>query len=230
MVAASAAGTLPPRSLRYADLHRVILDSWPLGPGAHPVSGLIAEVEAEYRGLPEPSDRPGAGFRIALREDAPRIVDLVNAAYRGVGGRKGWTTEEHLVEGMRIEREELLAMMADPSSTFLLAVNEKGEILGSVHLRREPESTCYLGMLSVDPGGQAAGVGRALLEESELLAIAWGCARMRITVLEVRHELLAYYARRGYELTGRSHEFPTSDRSRPKVAGLRLVELMKPLP
>lgn len=168
-------------------------------------------------------------FRAATLADVDAIVPLVNAAYRGVGGERGWTTEEHLVEGMRAERGEILAMMAAPDSHFELALDEDGALLGSVHLRGEPDGACYLGMLSVDPRLQAKGVGRALLARSEELARAWGRSRMRITVLEVRSELLSYYERRGYHPTGRSVAFPQTARSRLKVPGVRLVELEKPL-
>lgn len=164
-------------------------------------------------------------FRVAVESDAPAIVRLVNAAYRGTEGVKGWTTEEHLVEGMRVVAPELLEMMR--GSHFELAL-EGEAIVGSVHLRREG-SSCYLGMLSVDPGRQTAGIGRALLDRGEEIARGWGCERMRITVLDVRKELLAYYGRRGYRPTGRAFDFPKTDRSHLKVPGIRLLEMEKPL-
>lgn len=168
-------------------------------------------------------------FRPAVPADVAAIVSLVNRAYRGVGGARGWTTEEHLVEGLRTESGELLAMMTAPGARFELALDDDGRILGSVHLRHEEVSSCYLGMLSVDPSLQATGVGRALLVRSEEIAREWGCARVRISVFDVRDELLAYYARRGYQPTGNSRAFPETARSRLKVPGLRLVELEKRL-
>ena len=166
-------------------------------------------------------------FRQATPDDVDAIVRIVNAAYRGTEGVKGWTTEEHLVEGMRIVAPELLAMMSAPGSRFELAI-EGEAIVGSVHLRREG-SSCHLGMLSVDPARQAAGLGRALLARGETIAREWGCERMRISVLDVRKELLAYYERRGYRATGHAHAFPSSERSHLKVAGIRLLEMEKPL-
>ena len=49
----------------------------------------------------------------------------------------------------------------------------------------------------VEPASQARGVGRALLARSEELARGWGASRMRMTVISVRAELIAYYERRG---------------------------------
>lgn len=168
-------------------------------------------------------------FRAASPADVDRIVTIVNAAYRGTGGANGWTTEAHLVEGARAERNELLTMMTAPGARFELALADDAAILGSVFLRREAGDVCYLGMLSVDPLRQAAGVGKALLERSESLARSWGCRRISMTVLESRVELHGYYARRGYRPTGRSEAFPVTGRSRLKVPGLRLLELEKAL-
>lgn len=165
-------------------------------------------------------------FRAAMASDIGAMVPLINAAYRGAGDKRGWTTEEHLVEGARAEPEELREMMGASNARFELAIDDGGALLGSVHLRNEG-SSCYLGMLSVDPRQQARGVGRTMLERGEAIAREWGCERMRISVLEVRAELLAYYERRGYRRTGRSFEFPTTNRSSPKIAGIRLVELEK---
>lgn len=157
------------------------------------------------------------------------MVPLINAAFRGTQGANGWTTEAHLVEGMRAEPGELATTMANPDARFELAHDDAGALLGCVYLRREPDAVCYLGMLSVDPTRQTGGVGSALMLHSESLARGWGCACMRITIIDARPELRAYYERRGYTLTGRSDPFPTTKRSRPKVEGLRFVEMMKAL-
>jgi GNAT superfamily N-acetyltransferase len=164
-------------------------------------------------------------FRKATFADIGSIVSLVNASYRGTGGRSGWTTEEHLVEGARILPAELLSLMEDPAAHFELALGEDDVIIGNVFLRQEDAHTCYLGMLSVDPERQATGIGRALLARSETLAREWGCARVRITVLDARPELLAWYERRGYSRTGRSHDFPETTRSHLKIPGIQLVEM-----
>lgn len=152
-------------------------------------------------------------------------MPLVNAAYRGEGG---WTTESHLVEGARVVEPELLETMADPAARFELAFSDE-RLVASVLLCREPGATCYLGMLSVAPRLQAAGIGRALLERAETLARGWGCRRVRIRVLETREELLAFYERRGYARTGRTEGFPVMEREKLKVPGLRFAEMEKAL-
>lgn len=57
-------------------------------------------------------------LRPAAESDVPRIVELVQAAYRGQGG---WTTEAHLVDGHRTDAAEVRAMLADPAVTLLVA-------------------------------------------------------------------------------------------------------------
>ena len=46
-------------------------------------------------------------FRQAQAHDIPRIVSLVNSAYRGESGKRGWTTEADLLDGQRTDEEEI---------------------------------------------------------------------------------------------------------------------------
>jgi GNAT superfamily N-acetyltransferase len=164
-------------------------------------------------------------FRPAREEDAEEVAALVNAAYRGSGG---WTHEAALLEGQRTDAEGLQQLMTQENSRLELTF--QGRLVGSVHLHRTDDS-CYLGMLAVDPGAQGSGMGRRILEHCEDLARSWGCRQMRLTVIHLRSELLAYYQRRGYRLSGRREPFPYIDPSvgRAKVANMELVELIKAL-
>jgi GNAT superfamily N-acetyltransferase len=112
-----------------------------------------------------------------------------------------------------------------------LAFAEDGALIGCVHLQKEPGGSCYLGMLTVDPARQAAGIGKLLMARSDEIARAWGCLHMRMTVISVREELIAYYERRGYARTGATSPFPENDPrfGLPKVRGLTFVELDKEL-
>ena len=170
-------------------------------------------------------------FRPASPADADAVVALVNGAYRGEGAKRGWTTEADILCGQRTDREGVLEMIGTPGSRVELAFEGGPAPLACVHLRREPDGSCYLGMLTVDPALQRAGLGRELLERSERLAREWGCGRVRMTVIGLRAELIAYYERRGYARTGRVEPFPEHDPrfGLPKVRGLSFVELSKPL-
>jgi GNAT superfamily N-acetyltransferase len=148
---------------------------------------------------------------LATTADASRLTHFVNAAYRGDSARQGWTTEADLLDGQRIDEEGMLEMLARPGAAMLLCQNEAGELLGSFHAQVRGELV-YLSMLAVAPTGQARGVGKFLLQAAEDYGRQHGCILSRMTVISVRTELIAYYERRGYHLTGATEPFPTDPR------------------
>ncbi|HEY8220187.1 MAG TPA: GNAT family N-acetyltransferase, partial [Methylobacter sp.] len=72
----------------------------------------------------------------AEKQDAGQIADLVNSAYRGEVSRQGWTTEADLVMGRRTEVGEILRLISNDGSMFLLYKAET-ELTGSVHLQKQ---------------------------------------------------------------------------------------------
>ena len=170
-------------------------------------------------------------FRTASPADAQAITDLVNSGYRGGSSKRGWTTEADLLGGQRTDAGQVLEMIQAPGSRVELACAPDGSLAGCVRVKKEPSGSCYVGMLTVDPVRQAGGIGKELLAHCERLARDWGCARLRMTVIEGREELLRFYERRGYARTGATEPFPEHDPrfGLPKVKGLRFVELAKTL-
>jgi ribosomal protein S18 acetylase RimI-like enzyme len=171
-----------------------------------------------------------AELRRANSGDLPQIVELVESAYRGDSSRIGWTTEADLLGGQRTDIDEVEEIVTDPDSRLLVLVRH-GRIIGCVLVRREP-TTAYIGMLAVRPELQSKGVGRLLLAEAERHALAeFGCGRARMTVIEQRSELIAWYERRGYENTSRIEPFPYGEPrfGLPKRDDLRFVVLEKSL-
>ncbi|MFN8010990.1 MAG: GNAT family N-acetyltransferase [Holophagaceae bacterium] len=169
-------------------------------------------------------------FRPAIPADAPALEALVNSAYRGDASRAGWTTEADLVTGARIDAPELVRLMEADGSLILLCL-DGGAIIGSVHLKRLDDATAYLGLFVVKPALQGGGIGKRFLAEAEAtVRRLWGSARMTMSVITVRPELVAYYERRGYRRTDILHPFPAeSGASRPAVEGLLLETLEKDL-
>jgi GNAT superfamily N-acetyltransferase len=170
-------------------------------------------------------------FRTAVPADAAALVPFVNGGYRGESSKKGWTTEADILGGQRTDPEKMREMVIEKDARVELAFAEEGILIGCVYLKKEANASCYLGMLTVDPARQAQGIGKLLMAHSDAIARAWGCGRMRMTVISVRAELIAYYERRGYAKTGKSEPFPEDDPrfGLPKVRGLTFVELVKPL-
>jgi ribosomal protein S18 acetylase RimI-like enzyme len=181
----------------------------------------------------KPSD---VAFRYARATDCAAIVALVESAYRGESSRAGWTTEADLLGGQRTDVDDIAAILAEPESRLLLAT-QGDAILGSVLLRRERDGLdgldgLYLGMLAVRPQLQAQGLGRRLLTEAESRGRQeFGAKRARMTVIEQRRDLIAWYERRGYGATGHTEPFPY-DNPRfglPKRDDLRFIVLAKDL-
>lgn len=169
-------------------------------------------------------------FRPATSFDIPALVRLVNSAYRGETSRAGWTTEADLLGGQRADAAMIAEMIVPPHRKILLMEDSAKNLLGCVFLEQKKNS-CYLGLLTVDPQRQGQGLGHQLMGAAENEAKAWDCAVMEMTVIGCRHELIAFYQRRGYQPTGETRPFP-KDESRfgvPQVADLDMVVLQKTL-
>lgn len=149
----------------------------------------------------------------ALSSDLPALAALVNGAYRGDSSRRGWTTEADYLGGQRTDADTLARDLAAQPQAVLLALREQpdSEILGCVWLEPAGDDAWYLGMLTVRPDLQAVRLGRGMLEAAEAAAQARGARRIRMTVVNVRDTLIAWYERRGYALTGETKPFPYDD-------------------
>ena len=149
-------------------------------------------------------------FRDAVIGDIPALVPLVTSAYRGDASRVGWTTEADLLDGNRIDPEVLRVDIERTDSRVLLA--ERGaDLLGCAHVCIEGDAG-YFGMFAIRPELQGVGLGRQLLAECErIVREEWKLPAMRMTVIDVREELIAYYERRGYRRTGIKKPFPATD-------------------
>jgi len=170
---------------------------------------------------------PAPTFSPATPADVPALADLINRAYRSEATHAGWTTEGHLLEGPRVDEASLLDMLAAPAATLLTA-ELAGQLAGCVYLQT-PGPYLYLSMLTVAPSAQAHGLGRQLLAQAEAHARQAGCATIRMSVLALRPELLAWYERQGYRRTGESEPFPATTRfGRPRQP-LTLLTLAKAL-
>ena len=170
-------------------------------------------------------------IRRATTADVDTIVALVNSAYRGDTSRTGWTTEADILGGQRTDAQEIAHLIAVTDSAILLCLY-RDETVGSVHLKRMDAVTAYLGMLVIAPVLQGQGLGRHFMLEAERFVHAgWGAVRMQMQVITLRHELIAYYERRGYRRTGETRPFPAADPrfGLPRVEGLEFEVLEKDL-
>lgn len=168
---------------------------------------------------------------IATALDAKLVADLVNAAYRGVGGRRGWTHEAELISGDRVNPSDVAALIGDGATSVLVRRGTPPTLLGCVAVEMNGANKCTISMVAVEPGRQAAGIGRALLADAERFAADKGATIAKITVVDQREQLIAWYERRGYRRTGDVDAFPYGDHrvGIPLRDGLQLVILEKVL-
>jgi GNAT superfamily N-acetyltransferase len=174
-------------------------------------------------------------FRDATHDDIERIVALVTSAYRGDASRAGWTTEADILEGQRIDPEQVGALLDAGTSLVLLAERE-GKLIACCHVGKSEGGDAtegYLGMFCVAPTAQGGGFGHKVLAEAErVLATRFGFRTVVMTVIEQRTDLLPFYERRGYVNTRKYKPFPYGDERYgiPKRDDLRFVVLEKRLP
>jgi len=145
----------------------------------------------------------------AVIADATELDKLVNSAYRGDSSRQGWTTEADILDGTRTDAAAIAELIQTPETTLLKYV-EENEILACVELKKEDDKL-YLGMLTVKPNLQGKGIGKLLLKEAEEEAKRQNCTSIFMTVISVRKELIDWYVRHGYQLTGERKPFAFND-------------------
>lgn len=181
-------------------------------------------------------------FRSATHADIESLLALVQSAYRGEASRAGWTTEADLLDGQRTDHADLHACLAGEGSLLLVAESvaaaegQTGEILACAHIaiddETSPANAAQFGMFAVRPELQGSGVGKGLLGEAErIVHDEWQLPLMRMSVIDVRSELIAFYERRGYRRTGAYKPFPYGDErfGVPRRADLRFEILEKRL-
>ena len=164
-------------------------------------------------------------FRLATSGDAAAICDLVNASYRGAAG--GWTHEADWVAGPRTSLVELSGLLVHTDTAFMVAIGG-GRIVACMRLEKDGTDV-QLGMFAVEPALQGQGIGKRLLAEAERHAWrAMGAQRLVMTVISQRHELVAFYERRGYRRLGDVSDYPSHwNVGMPRRAGLTIERLAK---
>lgn len=183
---------------------------------------------------------PDVFLRQATNDDVQSLLSLLNQWYRD---DVGWTNEAHLIGGIRTTAAEIESVIANKRHYLFVFPEvkdgaERGNILGCIAVEVKAEQdTAYIGMFAVHPILQGKGVGNQILQAAETFAgrhlkAGDNPAKTRLTmsILSHRPELLSYYQRRGYALTGKSLPFPEdSNNGEPKRTGLELLELEKQL-
>jgi ribosomal protein S18 acetylase RimI-like enzyme len=128
----------------------------------------------------------GPALRPATVADAPRLTELVGAAYG------------HYVERIGGPPRPMTDDYAEVVRTYRVTVAERGgEIVGLIVLGVGDEGF-LIDNVAVDPSHQGGGVGRALLEHAEAEARRAGYDSLYLYTHQRMSENLALYSRIGY--------------------------------
>lgn len=128
--------------------------------------------------------------RTASADDAPAIVALVNAAF---------AVEKAFVDGERTSLDEIEQQLR--KGVFLIADGADGTPAACAYLEQKGYRA-YLGMLSVDPARQGAGLGRRMMSAVETYCRARRVRSIDIRILSLRPELPPFYVKLGFEEEG----------------------------
>jgi ribosomal protein S18 acetylase RimI-like enzyme len=120
----------------------------------------------------------------------------------------------------------LRRVIATPGSVMLTYRESGRGMIGCVNLQ-EKEGRVYLGMFSVSPSLQGAGIGKCLMVAAEEYARLVGARSIYMMVISARTELIAWYERRGYRDTGERVPFPEDGRTGKHTRALEFMVLEK---
>ena len=154
---------------------------------------------------------PSIHFRDAELDDVKELVTLINSAYRPQSRGAGWTAETGIIEGSRTDDGAVAAEIAGGGRYIVAAERAGGPIVACVSIAPLPNAAAYLSSIAVDPTRQDRRIGRELLDEVERQATTDGVSTLRMSVISIRIELIAWYERRGFIRTGETLEFPYGD-------------------
>ena len=152
-------------------------------------------------------------IRIARSGDAEQITAVINAAFR--------IAEGFFVDGNRITLDEVQHYL--DKGAFLVAQDSQA-LSGCVYVELRGERA-YLGLLSVDPSRQQSGLGSRLMTAGEEYCRTRGARFMDILIVNLRTELPAFYAHRGYVEDGTTPFPPDVPTKQP----CHFVNMSKPL-
>ena len=157
-----------------------------------------------------PTSSTDLRWRRATTADAPALVDVVWAAYRGPASYGRWTSEEHLVRGTRTDERAVLAAIESAGSRLVVVEDGGGGApLACCRIADRGDGLAYFGMFAVDPARQGGGVGRQLVAFAEQAAVQLlGASVIELEVLAQQQLLRAWYERLGYAATGETRPFP----------------------
>lgn len=155
-------------------------------------------------------------IRLATAQDAEicQIYQIVKWAYRGGKDKKSVFQEEHLITGDRIDVASIQEIISHPlhgtdGGSSLLVLEDETRVIGCIKVDTKADSNeAELGLFAVDPDLAGQGHGRTLLNFALNYAGSLKKTTAVIWVLDCRADILGWYTRQGFVLTGETADFP----------------------
>jgi ribosomal protein S18 acetylase RimI-like enzyme len=148
-------------------------------------------------------------FSIAGEQDAERLQQLIQSAFRAEDTRADWVGDMGLASSFHLSVDEVLPVINNPESDYLVARDpETGAILSVVAVLKRGQ-TGRLAMLAVDPSLHRGGIGRQIVSYAqEYCSKTWGVEKLGLNALSTRQALISWYSRCGFKETGERTPFP----------------------
>jgi len=175
----------------------------------------------------------GWTMRLATPEDAPQLALAASAFFRDTFGDANTAEdmEAYLTGAFAEDRQR--AELSAPEARVWLAVDDRGQIAGYVHVRQKaPSANGTFGItqcpveivrLYADRGWHGRGLGAALMARAVATAQAWGGDVLWLGVWEKNARAIAFYEKQGFEAIGNQEFLLGKDRQRDLVMARRLT-------
>jgi ribosomal protein S18 acetylase RimI-like enzyme len=155
---------------------------------------IIGRMNLHQTASPTCKTNLAAHLRTAASEDIDLLVPFINRSFVRDNDFKTTERTNHAQVAEYLRKGTFLIMEELAQGTR--------EILGLVYTELRANSRGYIGMVAVNPDRQSAGLGTLLLEAGERLCLEHRCKVIEISVINRRPDLIAWYKRRGYKITG----------------------------
>ncbi len=140
-------------------------------------------------------------IRKAASADAPAILHCLRIAFEPY--RSSYTAEAFTDTVLTTETiQRRLASMC-----ILVAVNEAGNIIGTIGCSVMGESEGHLRGMAVLPAWQGCGIAEKLLRTAEAELGAGKCSRISLDTTEPLQRAMRFYERHGYRRSGKVSDF-----------------------
>lgn len=171
-------------------------------------------------------------IREAQPDDLTTLVEIINQSYRG-GGQRSWASEQGLVQGQRIDFDQLKQLFYKSNVTLLVGeiftASQHSPVTVACLALSSNKDRVEIGTYCVAPAYQNLGLGRQVLSLAEAYALQKYPNQkiFEMYVLDVRTELIAFYLRAGYIKSGHTEPYPVDADVGVPCVPIELIHLYK---